>query len=160
MSGRSALWAITCVFSPVPSSRRLANFRTFRKHLGIPLVAVEAVYDETELTPADAEILVQRPCESVLWQKERLLNLALEALPVECERVAILDADVVFSDAEWADYLFYRNNLMGPHRERWLHSFGCRQWFIAERYTVTHEISGVFRMDEALTPAEGAETNE
>ena len=47
------------------------------------------------------------------------------------------------SDAEWADYLFYRDNLKGVHQERWLHSFGCRQWFIAVRDTVTHEISEV-----------------
>ncbi|MDZ4731171.1 MAG: sarcosine oxidase subunit delta [Xanthomonadales bacterium] len=43
------------------------------------------------------------------------------------------------SDDEWADYLFYRNNVKGVHQERWLHSFGCRQWFIATRDTVTHE---------------------
>jgi len=44
------------------------------------------------------------------------------------------------SDAEWADYLFYRENLKGPHRERWVHTYGCRQWFEIVRDTVTHEI--------------------
>lgn len=44
------------------------------------------------------------------------------------------------SDAGWADYLFYRDNLKGPHRERWVHTFGCRQWFEIVRDTVTHEI--------------------
>jgi hypothetical protein len=38
----------------------------------------------------------------VLWQKERLLNLALAALPDRCEAVAWLDCDVVFEDDEWA----------------------------------------------------------
>jgi len=46
------------------------------------------------------------------------------------------------SDAEWANYLFYRDNLKGPHTERWVHSFGCRQWFTLVRDTVTHEITG------------------
>lgn len=52
------------------------------------------------------------------------------------------------SDAEWADYLFYRDNKKGLHYERWLHSFGCRQWFNVARNTVTHEISEVYLMGE------------
>jgi hypothetical protein len=97
------LWAITCYYNPVPHRQRLTNFRIFRENLEVPLVAVEAVYDKPDLTTADAEILVQRQCEDVLWQKERLLNLALEALPPECERVAILDGDVVFTNADWIE---------------------------------------------------------
>jgi heterotetrameric sarcosine oxidase delta subunit len=53
------------------------------------------------------------------------------------------------TDEEWANYLFYRDNVKGVHRERWLHAFGCRQWFLVERDTVTHEISGCRRLDEA-----------
>jgi sarcosine oxidase subunit delta len=44
------------------------------------------------------------------------------------------------SDAEWADYLFMRRNVRGPHREQWHHSFGCRRWFVVERDTVTYEV--------------------
>jgi sarcosine oxidase subunit delta len=44
------------------------------------------------------------------------------------------------SDAAWGEYLFLRNNPKGWVRERWLHALGCRQWLIAERDTVTHEI--------------------
>jgi heterotetrameric sarcosine oxidase delta subunit len=44
------------------------------------------------------------------------------------------------SDAEWADYLYYRNNLKGPHVERWVHIHGCRQWFELRRDTLTHEV--------------------
>ena len=44
------------------------------------------------------------------------------------------------SDQQWADYLFYRDNLKGLHHERWVHRFGCRQWFNGTRDTVTHEI--------------------
>ncbi len=28
------------------------------------------------------------------------------------------------------------------HREQWLHTQGCRRWFIAQRDTVTYEIQG------------------
>jgi len=34
----------------------------------------------------------------VLWQKERLLNVALRSLPLDCEAVAWLDCDIVFGD--------------------------------------------------------------
>jgi heterotetrameric sarcosine oxidase delta subunit len=52
------------------------------------------------------------------------------------------------SDAEWADYLFYRKNEKGVHLERWVHQFGCRQWFSVVRDTLSHEISGVYPMGE------------
>lgn len=52
------------------------------------------------------------------------------------------------SDADWAQYLFYRNNVKGIHLERWLHSFGCRQWFNVVRDTVTHEIHDVHEISE------------
>lgn len=52
------------------------------------------------------------------------------------------------SDAAWADYLFYRDNVNGEHLERWLHAYGCRQWFLVRRDTLTHEISEVRSFDE------------
>ena len=52
------------------------------------------------------------------------------------------------SDSEWANYMFYRDNIKGLHYERWVHSFGCRQWFTLARDTVTHEITEVFPMGE------------
>lgn len=58
------------------------------------------------------------------------------------------------TDAEWADYLFYRNNVKGMHLERWLHSFGCRQWFLAERDTVSHEIRDSRRLNDAVDSGE------
>lgn len=57
------------------------------------------------------------------------------------------DADTL-SDAEWAEYLFMRDNPKGPFAERWVHSAGCRRWFNVKRHTVTHEILAVYRMDE------------
>ena len=53
------------------------------------------------------------------------------------------------SDAEWADYLFNRENPKGLHCERWCHIYGCRQWFNVVRDTVTHEIHAVYEMGEA-----------
>ncbi|VWC51066.1 sarcosine oxidase subunit delta [Burkholderia lata] len=54
------------------------------------------------------------------------------------------------SDEAWADYLFYRANPKGEHRERWLHSAGCGRWFNLARDTVTHRIAAVYPMGQTL----------
>ena len=36
-----------------------------------------------------------------MWQKERLLNLAVAALPPGCTKVAGLDSDLVFRPRDW-----------------------------------------------------------
>ena len=50
------------------------------------------------------------------------------------------------SDAQWADYLFYRANPRGPQMERWFHEYGCRQWFLLQRDTLTHAVLGSWPM--------------
>jgi len=98
------LWAITSYFNPQRFRRRLANYRTFRKHLRVPLVAVELSFgDDFDLRPDDADILIQLRTTDVMWHKERLLNIALGAVPGECRHIAWLDCDVVFERNDWAD---------------------------------------------------------
>ncbi|WP_420145118.1 sarcosine oxidase subunit delta [Sphingobium sp.] len=63
--------------------------------------------------------------------------------PSHQERPAQTDAT---SDAEWAAYLFYRDNPKGAHLERWLHRHGCAMWFNLRRDTVSHVISGSYPM--------------
>jgi hypothetical protein len=102
-TGKS-LWGITCYFNPAGYRRRLANYRVFRERLIIPLVAVELAYGSNfELNENDADILIQLRGRDVMWQKERLLNVALQALPSSCRKVAWLDCDVVFEADDWAD---------------------------------------------------------
>lgn len=57
------------------------------------------------------------------------------------------------TDAEWADFLFMRDNPKGDWSERWMHSAGCRRWFNVVRSTVDHRISASYPMD--AEPAEG-----
>ena len=44
------------------------------------------------------------------------------------------------SDAQWADYLHFRTNPKGLHREIWCHTAGCRRYFHVQRDTVTYAI--------------------
>lgn len=103
---KEPVWAITSYFDPTGRKRRLKNYREFRRRLQVPLVAVELSFDGPfDLTPDDAEILIQVRGGSILWQKERLLNLALQALPSSCDTVAWLDCDTVLTRSDWASEL-------------------------------------------------------
>lgn len=96
------LWAITTYFNVVGDDIRLRNYEKFRCQLDIPLVAVELSFNtHFDLSTRDADILIQLHGGDVLWQKERLLNIALDALPSGCDAVAWLDCDVVFENANW-----------------------------------------------------------
>ncbi len=67
-----------------------------------------------------------------------------------------LDPDAL-SDEAWADYLFMRTNPKGRHRERWVHSHGCRRWFNLARDTASHEILAVYKMGAAAPEAGGGD---
>ncbi len=96
------LWAITSYFNPSNYKNRLITYRTFKEHLRVPLIAVELSFGgRFELQNDDADIVVRLIGRDVLWQKERLLNIALRSLPPECDVVAWLDADVIFASDDW-----------------------------------------------------------
>lgn len=112
------LWGITAYFNPAKYRRRLENHRYFRQRLGIPLLAVELSFDgQFELAATDADRIVQISGGAILWQKERLLNVALAALPRGCTKVAWLDCDIIFGRSDWAEAtssLLDRHPLLQP----------------------------------------------
>ena len=94
--------AVTSYFNPVGYETRLTNYHLFREALDAPLVTVELSYGRgPDLKPSDADWLIQISTDQVLWQKERLLNIALTALPDACRYVVWLDCDVVFRRSDW-----------------------------------------------------------
>ena len=100
----SKLWAIAAYFNPCGYRSRRENYERFSAELRAPLLTVEISFDGAfELDPRSADILIRRRGGDVMWQKERLLNIALEHLPAECEAVAWLDCDVLFSRPDWAE---------------------------------------------------------
>ena len=98
------LWAITSYFNPMGYRTRRANYALFWKHLKLPLLTVEQGHQgRFELDREDATVLVQIPSRDVMWQKERLLNLAVERLPLECHTVVWLDSDILFEREDWPE---------------------------------------------------------
>ena len=95
-------WAITCYFNPVNYRSRIENYHLFRRSLRVPLVTVELSFDSSfQLGRKDADVLVQIHGGDVMWQKERLLNMALKWIPDTCDKIAWLDCDVVFGSEDW-----------------------------------------------------------
>lgn len=56
------------------------------------------------------------------------------------------------SDEEWGDYLHFRRNPRGSHRELWFHAAGCRRYFNALRDTVSYDILETYRIGEDGAP--------
>lgn len=101
---KSTIWAITSYFNPEKYARRLSNFRVFRDNLQIPLVVVELEKNGCfELSSDDGNVVVQLSGEDRIWQKERLLNIAINRLPKHVEYVAWIDCDLIFEDADWPE---------------------------------------------------------
>lgn len=96
------LWVVTPYFNPAGTRRRLENYRIFRRHLRAPLLAVElAGPGGRQLQRDDADILIRLDGEPFVWQKERLINLGVAALPAHARFVAWVDCDVVFENPDW-----------------------------------------------------------
>ena len=54
------------------------------------------------------------------------------------------------TDKEWDAFVYERKSPRGKHVELWHHISGCRQWFRAQRDTVTHEIFKTLKLDEEI----------
>jgi sarcosine oxidase subunit delta len=42
----------------------------------------------------------------------------------------------------WTDYVYFRDNDDGVHRELWYHAAGCHAWLVVTRDLRSHEILG------------------
>jgi hypothetical protein len=99
-------WGLTAFFDTSGSPLVLANLQGFSRRVrsqGLPLVIVELAFDDAAFRVPDAwaDVVVRRRSRTVLWQKERLLNLGLAHLPAECRFVAWLDSDVLLENDDW-----------------------------------------------------------
>lgn len=99
-------WAISTYFNPSRSPKILENYKNFSSGLKkqkVPLLTVELSFrpGTFDLTKLDSDLLVQVDDGDVLWQKERMFNLALKYLPAECDKVVYMDGDIIFADPQW-----------------------------------------------------------
>lgn len=102
--GERDICVVSTYFNPSHYASRLKNFALFRRHLAAPLFVVEFSPDGAfELGDDAADSVLRVSPGAVLWQKERMLNLALERLPASVRHIAWVDCDFVFPDRDWLD---------------------------------------------------------
>jgi hypothetical protein len=98
------LCVVAAFFNPCMSRTRTRNFEAFLRSLSESKVhwrCIECVFGDRGFElPPDPRI-VQIRSQSIVWQKERLLNSLIGQLPDQFSKVAWIDADVVFSNPYW-----------------------------------------------------------
>ena len=105
MSSINGLWAITSYYNPNRYATKYQNYLLFERALrnsGVSLLTIECVFGNEPFTLAASGPILQVRANDVMWQKERLLNVAIRELPLDCTKVVWLDADVLFENPSWA----------------------------------------------------------
>ena len=92
---------ITPHWNPARFSRNAEVYRQWRPSLGNwPVTCVELVIGDQE-PEIDGSMVIRGTEDHVLWQKERMINLAIERLPPEIQYVAWIDHDILIDDPDW-----------------------------------------------------------
>jgi hypothetical protein len=102
---RNDLAVITCYYNPCHYENRKKNYKLFQARLekqDVPCLTVECVLgeDSPDLDPGP-DIITVRTKDSI-WQKERLLNIAIDNISPKYTKIAWLDCDILLSDPLWA----------------------------------------------------------
>jgi len=104
-SPESSLWVITVYYNPCGYKSRRNTYNVFIETLrssGINVLTVECAFgDDPFELPYSSDVIKIRS-RSLLWQKERLINIGASYLPKSCKYVAWVDCDVVFKNPDWA----------------------------------------------------------
>lgn len=100
-----SLCVITTFFNPFGFKTPISNYHIFADSLrsqGANLLTVELAFGDKQFCLSGPGIYRLRG-NSVMWQKERLLNHALTLLPDDCDMVVWADADILWPDASWLE---------------------------------------------------------
>lgn len=100
----SELIAITTYFNPCQYKTRRTNYDLFMAGMrksGVPCITVECAFPGQDFELPESLDVMRVRANTLLWQKERLLNLAASWLPPSCRYVAWLDCDILFDNPAW-----------------------------------------------------------
>jgi hypothetical protein len=101
--GNKEFWCLTTYFNPAGYQSRIRNHEIFADNMAkqnVNLVTIELAFGQDNFHLKNT---IQLRANSVLWQKERMINYAMTQLPKECKYIAWVDGDVLFQDNNWAD---------------------------------------------------------
>ena len=99
------LWVVSTYFDSEGYENKLRALRAYisvMERSGIPMLLVEGSFGRRPFLLSESDRVLHVRCPSVMWQKERLLNFAIDHLPASCRKVAWLDTDIFFENPRWA----------------------------------------------------------
>lgn len=99
------LWVITTYYNPARYRTRRQNYQQFAKRIieaGMKLITVECAFGQERFEFDPSPEIIQVRGRHVMWLKERLINVAISKLPPQAEKIAWIDADILFSNPAWA----------------------------------------------------------
>jgi hypothetical protein len=98
---KDEFWVITPFFNPAKYHSLLNNYFCFSENLkkqNINLLTVECAFNDDKFQIPSTENVVRLKSNSIMWQKERLINYGVEQLPSSCKYFAWVDCDIFFPD--------------------------------------------------------------
>lgn len=102
----SDFWVITCYFNPARYETKRRNFETFMAGMekaGANVLVVESAFGDDPFELEPGENVLQLRGTGVMWQKERLLNIAAARLPASARKIGWFDADIIFKESDWLE---------------------------------------------------------
>src|SRR5579859_3015559 len=98
-----SFWCITAYFNPCGYRSLTNNYHIFKESLQkqkVNLLTLELSFDT--IFRLKSQDIVRLLGNSIMWQKERLINYGISLLPDNCTAYAWLDCDIIFDDPEWS----------------------------------------------------------
>ncbi len=97
---------VTSYFNPSGYKTKIDNYWRFRNAIersGLYLLTIELAFEDQPFSLEGSPFcpVLQIRARDVLWQKERLLNVAFASLPNCFTKTAWLDCDILFVDPFW-----------------------------------------------------------
>jgi hypothetical protein len=91
---------VSCHFNPCGFKKPVENCHRYLARIGQPVTLVELSFNGR--FEFDSQIRIEGDmARNFMWQKERLINVGLQALPPDVDAVAWIDADAVFQNPHW-----------------------------------------------------------
>jgi hypothetical protein len=128
------LYVVTSIFNPIRFQSRYKLYRDFEKMVqtaGGILYTIEIALGDRPfyITSKDNPQHVQLRTWHELWFKENGLNLVIDRLPLEAQKIAWIDADLFFANPQWVKetlellehfmviQMFSHSQNLGPNHE-------------------------------------------
>lgn len=99
------LYVITVYYNPCNYKSRRKTYDDFMftmRKSSINVITIECAFGDDKFDLPESNDVVKVRSNSLLWQKERLINIGALYLPNTCKYVAWIDCDIVFENKNWA----------------------------------------------------------